>query len=97
MVEQIKEEDGIHEQWYIDAPARLVQYGNMLYPQYGRAFEKTISPSTWEWLQKKATEKLQEGTRVWHHEVVAHLESIVQGTVPFGYTIEEDLRCTRIA
>ena len=73
----------------VNPPARLVQYENMLYPQYRGKFEKIISKDTWDWLQEKAASELQKDAK-YHPEVRAHLESIVRGTIPFGYAIEED-------
>ena len=68
---------------------RLVDYDDMLYPQYDYKFcDKTISKSTWEALQKKAAEYLAEGCGV--EEVKAHWRSIVNGVEPFGYTVKED-------
>lgn len=37
---------------YRDKPLTLVDYSKMLYPQYDYHFDKTISSSTWEFLQK---------------------------------------------
>ena len=37
-----------------DSPVRIVQYNNMLYPQYHEEFDKTISKTTWKYLQEEA-------------------------------------------
>lgn len=68
---------------------RLVDFDDMLYPQYDVKFEKTIPKHTWEALQKEAEEKLKDIKGV-HPNVVAHWQSIVDGKVPFGYKIKED-------
>ena len=67
---------------------RIVDYDNMLYPQYDDKFEKTISSNTWNNLQKQAKERLENEKYV-HERVAAHWQSIVDGKVPFGYTIKE--------
>lgn len=73
-------------------PRRMVDYSNMLYPQYEHAFQKTISSDTWEHLQKMAKEKLDTNNDGYdmHPDVKAHMESIVAGTIPFGYTVDDD-------
>lgn len=65
---------------------RLVDFDNMLYPQYSDEFQKTISKDTWEHLQKEASKNISENGRA-HIEVVAHWKQIVNGRVPFGYSI----------
>jgi len=65
---------------------RLVNYDNMLYPQYYERFSKTISKATWEKLQEEAKKKLEEGLGV--DEVRKHWQSIIDGVVPFGYEVE---------
>lgn len=67
---------------------KLIDYDTMLYPQYDYRFEKTISFSTWKHLQEEAKYNLQN--RKGCPEVEAHWQSIVDGKVPFGYTVKED-------
>lgn len=71
-----------------DAPLRLIDYGCMMYPQYAEDFDKTIHPETFKWMQEQAAKRLAKGGQV-HPSVKAHWESIVNGVVPFGYTIKE--------
>jgi len=66
----------------------LVEYDNMLYPQYKDNFEKTISSYTFNDLQKKAKEMLDNTIDV-HPAVKEHWQKIVDGIVPFGYTIKK--------
>jgi len=80
----------------IEGPCRLLQYENMLYPQYEDRYGKTISKSTFEWLQKTAKTKLAEvaearlaGRHEPNPDMLAHWQSIVDGKVPFGYKIVE--------
>lgn len=70
-------------------PLKLVRYNEMLYPQYNYKFEKTISRDTWDWLREQADKCLNENGYA-HPEVIAHWKSIVNGVVPFGYTVKED-------
>lgn len=68
-------------------PLRLVDYSNMLYPQYADKFERTISQDTWKWLQERAKEQLTNDAM--SPRVREHMERIVNGVVPFGYTVEK--------
>lgn len=70
---------------------RMVDYDNMLYPQYGDRFEKTITPGTWKAIQEAAKKNLEEDREYpVHPNVLAHWKSIVEGNVPFGYSVKED-------
>jgi len=73
---------------YKGKPLKLVNFTNMLYPQYSEEFGLSISPDTWEWLQKEAKKNLK-GKGV-DPGVRAHWESIVAGTVPFGFSVKEE-------
>lgn len=71
---------------------RLVDYDDMLYPQYENKFDKVISKETFDSIKKAAQERLEEvkqGREV-HPDVIKHWGSIVAGNVPFGYQIKED-------
>lgn len=68
---------------------KIVNYDDMLYPQYNYEFEKTISKYTFEALQKEARESLED-KRYAHSNVVNHWKSIVDGSVPFGYVVKDD-------
>jgi hypothetical protein len=74
---------------HLEGPMRLIMFEKMLYPQYEYNFERTISKETWEWLQEKAKEKMCKENRA-HPDVEAHWQTIIDGKVPFGYTIKED-------
>lgn len=70
---------------------RMVDYDNMLYPQYGYKFEKTISTDTWHAIQEEAKNRLAEKCEYdVHPNVKAHWESIVAGNIPFGYTVSDE-------
>lgn len=66
--------------------ARILNMDNMLYPQYEEYF-RTIPRSTWEALQKQASENLSERKDDARPDVVRHWKSIVDGKVPFGYKV----------
>lgn len=70
-----------------DNPLRLVNYGNMLYPQYERYFAKLVSADTWKWLQERATGFLSKETA--HDDVFSHWKRIAEGRLPWGYEIGE--------
>ena len=67
---------------------RLINYDDMLYPQYEDAFtKKTINKEIWDTMQKKATELWLEGGGA--EEVRNHWHSIMEGNVPFGYKVKD--------
>lgn len=67
---------------------RLINYDDMLYPQYEDAFtKKTINKEIWEAMQKKATELWLEGSG--SERVRDHWHSIMEGNVPFGYKVKD--------
>ena len=72
-----------------ESPLKLIQYHNMLYPQYESSFDKTIDLRTWTYISEKAKEMLTKD-KGFHPNVQVHLESIARGKVPFGYTLKED-------
>lgn len=72
---------------------KLVDYDDMLYPQYESRYDKTISPDIWKSLQESAKDKIKEDEEdggFASPRVVQHWKSIVNGTVPFGYKVKED-------
>ena len=61
----------------------------MLYPQQEYKFN-TINESTWEWLQKEAKERLKmDGDPIIHPDVKKHMQSIIDGKIPFGWKLRE--------
>lgn len=69
---------------------RIIDYDDLLYPQYRRKFEKTLSRATWNAIQKQAKKNLEEKESA-HPDVVRHWQSIVDGTIPpFGFVVEEE-------
>ena len=73
---------------------RIINYDNMLYPQYKGYFEdRTIDQSTWEDLQNEAKRLLDEidsGEGSAADPVIVHWKNIVNGVVPFGFKIKND-------
>ena len=65
---------------------KLVDYDDMLYPQYAEKFEKTICKDTWEMIRKKAIENLEKIKEA-HPYVIEHWKKIANGDVPFGYRV----------
>lgn len=72
-----------------DGPARMLKYDDMLFPQYEDRFAKTVSASTWKWLQDEAKKNLAEKPQS-APRIRAHWQSIVDGKPPFGYAVEAD-------
>ena len=68
---------------------KILDYDNLLYPQYGYKFEKTISKETWGAVQTHAKSLLSERIDA-HPAVIAHWKSIVDGNLPFGFKIGDD-------
>lgn len=66
---------------------RLIDYDNFLYPQYADKFQKVISQDVWNSLQTQAKTNIELSDGHVHPNVLAHWQSIVDGKVPFGYTI----------
>lgn len=78
-------------QWFYDnneCGLKIVDFDEMLYPQYEYKFEKTITATQFKNLQETALKKLKEGCA--SPSVINHWKSIVNGEVPFGYTIKND-------
>ncbi|MCM1062487.1 MAG: hypothetical protein NC452_19725, partial [Eubacterium sp.] len=68
--------------------AKILDYDKMLYPQYQHEFEKTIDSDTWERLQKFAADNIKD-KEFYSLKVMDHWQSIVDGVVPFGYTVKD--------
>ena len=69
--------------------AKIIDYDNMLYPQYEDKFDKSITPETWKRIQEAAKSKLEKDAKHAHPDVVKHWQSIVDGKVPFGFYIKD--------
>lgn len=73
---------------------RLIDYDNMLYPQYENRFAKTITKGLMESLTEEAKKHIAEyksnPKSMVHPEVLAHWKKIAQGISPFGYKIVDE-------
>lgn len=67
---------------------RIIDYDNMLYPQYEDNFNKIIAKERFELIQKQARTLLETSKNA-HPSIINHWKSIVDGKVPFGYSIAE--------
>ena len=69
---------------------RLIDFDDMLYPQYEDKFNKrTISSNNWERIQAKAKENLEK-YKDSDTIVIQHWQSIIDGHVPFGYSVSDE-------
>lgn len=69
---------------------RIIDYDDMLYPQYSDKFMRTISQNCWDALQSQAKEKLQQNSQHASPDVIDHWNSILAGNVPFEFTINNE-------
>lgn len=69
---------------------KVIDFDDMLYPQYADRFEKTISPKIWKNLQKAAKKKMKEPVEWFHPDVRLHIFKIAAGEIPFGYKIKKE-------
>ena len=79
--------DMIKEFMGIQGAAKILDYDNLLYPQYSEKFEKTLTKELWEQIQQKAKGKLSENNEHTNSRVISHWQSIVNGVLPFGFVI----------
>jgi hypothetical protein len=75
-----------------EGPFRYIKFEEMLFPQHYEGFDRTMPVETWEWLMEKAQERIDKAksdpaSRV-HPAVFHHWERILDGYVPFGWTVE---------
>jgi hypothetical protein len=74
---------------HYEGPMKLLDYRNMLYPQYEDHFDKTINKETFNWLKDHAEKRLADNAKV-SNDILRHWKGILNGKVPFGYEIRED-------
>lgn len=68
---------------------RIINYDDMLYPQYSFKFQKTITSEIFNALQRQAKKNLKEYESA-AERVVLHWQKIANGEAPFGYRILDD-------
>lgn len=81
----------INEFWGTSKVGRkIINFDDMLFPQYADKFEKTIPPKTWKNLQDRAKELMKEPAEHFHPSVRDHIWKIAAGQIPFGYKIKDE-------
>ena len=68
---------------------KLINFDDFLYPQYENHFEKTISKERWESIQREAQNHIENREQAAEH-VIKHWKNIVDGKIPFGFTIKNE-------
>lgn len=72
---------------------KIINYDEMLFPQYEYHFDKKIRRDIWEALQAEAKRRLEDipnKSYPINPHIESHWKSIVDGKVPFGFTIDEN-------
>jgi hypothetical protein len=84
------------KEWGVrSSPFGIIQYKDLLYPQYDYKF-KTIPKHIFKEIQEKAKQMIKEDDNQennmlkFHKKLRKHLESIIEGNIPFGLEIEKD-------
>jgi hypothetical protein len=67
---------------------RVIDYDNMLYPQYEDTF-RSIPRKTWKLIRKRADELIEENRSTADPSVLHHWMNISFGGVPFEYYISD--------
>lgn len=70
---------------------RIIDYDDMLFPQYAYKFDKVMSSEQFEILQEEAQKRIaenEENEHKAHPKVLEHWASIASGIPPFGYKVE---------
>ncbi len=65
----------------------LIDYDDLLYPQYEDKHEKTIDKVVWASIRDCAKELMKDADK--GTQDYQHWQSILDGVVPFGYKVEE--------
>lgn len=68
---------------------KILDFDNLLYPQYKYKFDKVIDKDLWNTLKEQAKKKLKECPDA-HPNVIKHWEKIVNGKVPFGFKVKDE-------
>jgi hypothetical protein len=75
---------------------KLIDYDDMLYPQYAENFDKVMTSEQFEELRKEAVQKLEDldlekESFGYSSPVIAHWKDIASGNPPFGYRIKDEV------
>lgn len=79
------------KQWeypYNRCGLRIIDYDDMLYPQFEHKFDKVLTKETLEALREEADIRLHERDYA-ADSVIEHWKRIADGEIPFGYRVEE--------
>jgi len=68
---------------------RLINYDDILFPQYKDRFKNTISSEHWERIRKEAKNELEKSEGKAHSDVIAHWQSIIDGKLPFDFMLKD--------
>jgi hypothetical protein len=71
-----------------DAPLRIQDFNNLLYPQYDEKFATTISPETAAHLKEKAKVLAGKNGEFAHSEVMARWKKMADGWLPEFVAVE---------
>ena len=69
---------------------RIIDYDNLLYPQYADKFQNILTPNQAEIIKNEAAVLLRENREYAHPDVLRHWERLAQGELPFGFIVRED-------
>jgi len=67
----------------------IVNYDDLLYPQYEHDFSKEISQNVADYIKEQAAKNLVE-TPDAHKNVVAHWKKLAAGEIPFGLSVAKE-------
>lgn len=73
---------------HMEGPMRLIEYKDILYPQFDDKFDKKLSKEMLEWLQEKA-KKAMDGNVMMSIAVAQRHHDIIAGKLPEGWSLEE--------
>lgn len=72
---------------------KLIDYDNILFPQYEYRFKNEISKKHWKKIQNEALNRIKQttesGSKV-HKDVMDHWKSIADGNLPFNFVITDE-------
>lgn len=70
---------------------KIVDYDDLLFPQYEFKFNKTLTINHWKALQQEAQKNIDNNSGDFvSPNVIEHWKSIVNGEVPFGFIIDDE-------
>jgi hypothetical protein len=67
---------------------QIIDFDNLLFPQYESRFTITLTETLWQCVRKEAKSLLSEKADACP-EVIKHWQSIVDGEIPFGLKIKD--------